>query len=139
MKDIILYGEIGKKFCKRISLDVKSCQEIFFALESNFSGFGSYVLEKRQKGVFFLITDKNNKNIGEIFSTIDLPSNEVHIHPAFSGGGGMGAGFTSFLGSFASTFALSWFMNRLTKDKKQMPPREKIETKSYVYSQNQNF
>ena len=137
MKEIILHGEVSRKFCEKITLEVNTCQEAALGLQANYPLFFSYIVGKAQKGVGFVVTDDDGRDIGNLLSVALIKGKRCHIQPTLAGAGGFGAGMAAFAGGFTQSFLLSWLINKFTK-KKEKPDREKMETNSYIYSQAEN-
>ena len=86
MKEIRLYGELGKKFGKSFILDVKNVREALIALKVVVKGFSQY-MAKHSKDNFHVFIDK--QDIDETEINYPVGTREIiKIVPAIGGSGG---------------------------------------------------
>jgi predicted phage tail protein len=64
MREVVLHGELAKRFGKNHLLDVKSPAEAVRALCANFPDFERHMVESRSRGVGYNVWS-NGRNIGE--------------------------------------------------------------------------
>lgn len=81
MIDIILYGDIGKKYGKYHKYSVKSTQEALRALEANFPGFMQDIKENSQYKIIIDNVQVDEENLATIAST------SIKIIPILQGSG----------------------------------------------------
>lgn len=86
MKEIRLYGHLGKRFGKSFKLDISSPQEAIKALSANIKGFKEYILKFSEPG-FHIFIDKKDIDKTELANPIsDLEI--MKIVPVVYGSGG---------------------------------------------------
>lgn len=87
MREIRLYGELGKKFGKSFTLDVKNTREALAALKVVVKGFARYMSE-HSKDSFHIFIDKQDIDKNDLNNPVG--SGEViKIVPAIGGSGGI--------------------------------------------------
>ena len=55
-----LYGELKRRFCRSLEVDVSDTTELMHALDGNFPGFIQYIIKSHVEGVDYSLT-KNQK------------------------------------------------------------------------------
>jgi predicted phage tail protein len=138
MKEIRLYGELGKKFGKSFKLDVKTPREAINALKAVVKGFNEYFQQHTNEG-FHVFIDK--QDIGQEDLSNPVGSMEViKIIPAIGGSGrffkiilGIALLFTPFK-QVGIGLIISGVAEILFAPPKPNGPAEKPENKpSYVF------
>lgn len=85
MKTIRLYGDLGKKFGKKFTLDVKDVQEAVMALTVLLKGFTEHLLDDERGFKVFI----GKQNIGE--DELNHPhAGDIKIVPVVAGSGSFG-------------------------------------------------
>ena len=145
MKRIILHGEMAELFAPEVVVDANTFNGILNGISANHPKFRSYFIQKIIKGVDYVFVDSDNKEVSQQYIHLESKDNVYHMHPRAMGAAGMsaaGAGMAGLQGvaGFATSFGMSWLMNKITKAMKGDEPEEFeiIKTKSYIYSQNEN-
>lgn len=91
MKKIQLLGELGKKFGKSFSMDVKNPAEAVRALCINFPEFKQDLIDSGDKGVGYkIIVGKDAQSIDELHNPIG--NQTIKLVPILQGAGGNGIG-----------------------------------------------
>lgn len=86
MKEVRLYGHLGKKFGKSFQLDIISPQEAIKALSANIKGFKEYILKFSEPGFHIFIDKKDidKTELGNPISELEV----IKIIPVVYGSGG---------------------------------------------------
>lgn len=87
MREIRLYGELGKKFGKSFILDVKNAGEAIRALKVVVKGFAKYMSE-HSKDNFHIFIDKQDIDKDELDNPVGTRE-IIKIVPAIGGSGGL--------------------------------------------------
>ncbi len=89
MKKFILMGELGEKFGREHSFDVKSAAEGVKALRANFKDFESYMIKSEERGLGYRLTvnDEPILDEGELLYPVGQ-GGEIVITPAVFGSSG---------------------------------------------------
>jgi predicted phage tail protein len=137
MKEIRLYGQLGKRFGKSFQLDVKNPREALNALKAVVKGFNQYFQEHSASG-FHVFVDKQDLGYDELSNPVGSVE-VIKIIPAVGGSGGI---FKVILGAIISiwypqvgiSLMLSGVAEILFAPPKPNGPTEKPENKpSYVF------
>jgi hypothetical protein len=87
MREIRLYGELGKKFGKSFQLDVKTPREAINALKAVVKGFNEY-FQEHSKSNFHVFVDKQDLDETELLNPVGNME-VIKIIPAVGGSGGL--------------------------------------------------
>jgi predicted phage tail protein len=87
MKEIRLYGHLGKKFGRSFKANVSTPQEAMKALSANIKGFKQYLTINSEPG-YHIFIDKNNIGIDELGNPIS-DAEVIKIVPVIHGSGGL--------------------------------------------------
>jgi predicted phage tail protein len=153
MKRVFLYGDLKRRFCNSIEVDVSGITDLVHALEANFDGFTNHVIRRYIEGNEYAFLKKDPKKIEnqeDLQSSIvskdsdyilSSKEKEVHIIP-FSSGGVVAKFFGAKLfGKIMSAIVWSAVaqvaMNILFKPPKQRTPKT-ISTKSMILNAKAN-
>jgi predicted phage tail protein len=93
MKTVLLLGELGKKFGRKLRLDVKTPAEAVRALCANFPEFERHMVESEKRNVGYrILLDKSDVSIDDIHNPAG--SSTIKFVPVIHGAGG---NFTTIL------------------------------------------
>lgn len=106
MKNILLLGELGKRFGRKYRLDVKTPAEAIRALCANFPDFESFVGSSEKRNVGYRVIVGKQDITGEQLHD-PLGRQDIKIVPVIGGAGGSGIG-TIILG--VALVALSFYI-----------------------------
>lgn len=153
MKKVFLYGDLKRRFCNSIEVDVGNITELIHALEANFDGFTNHIIRRYIDGNEYAFLKKNPKKIEtkEDFQSsivsrdsdyiLNSKEKEVHIIPFSSGGVVMKIFGNKLFGKIMSAIVWSAVaqvaMNVLFKPPKQRTPKT-ISTKSMILNAKAN-
>lgn len=84
MREIKLYGHLGKRFGRSFQMDVKSPAEAIQALRSQVPGFEAYILQHSEPGYHVFV---GRDNLGENDLTMESAELPIKIVPAVEGAG----------------------------------------------------
>ena len=87
MREIRLYGELGKKFGKSFILDIRNAREAITALKAVVKGFAKYVGEHSEQG-FHIFIDKQDIGKDELENPVGTRE-IIKIVPVVGGSGGI--------------------------------------------------
>lgn len=94
MKTVLLLGELGKKFGRKLLLDVKTPAEAVRALCANFPEFEQHLIESGKRNVGYrILLGKNDIPLDDIHNPAG--SSTIKFVPVIQGAGG--SGFTTVL------------------------------------------
>jgi len=83
MREVVLHGELAKRYGKNHLLDVKSPAEAIRALNANFRDFEKYMVDSEKRGIGYNVWS-NGHNIGE--SELKFTgSGRIYISPVVMG------------------------------------------------------
>lgn len=106
MKNILLLGELGKKYGRKYRLNIKTPAEAVRALCANFPDFEKFVSESGKRNVGYRVLIGKKDITGEELHD-PIGKQEIKIVPVIGGAGGGGIG-TIILG--AALVALSFYI-----------------------------
>jgi predicted phage tail protein len=158
MKTVYLHGKLGRKFGKKIELNIDSVSEAILALDANYEGFMDFLISQQLEGKEYFFLKKNPKEISSREDLIEglisknqeflkVGFQEIHLVPKAYGGfvtAVMGVVFGK--GTLAAKIATSMVwgaitqvaMNALMKPPKSPEARTPLTTKSYIMRGAQN-
>ena len=91
MKKIQLLGELGKKFGKSFSMDVKNPAEAVRALCINFPAFKQHLLDSEKRGIAYkVLVGKEAQTVEDLYNPAGNQS--IKLVPVLQGAGGGGLG-----------------------------------------------
>jgi predicted phage tail protein len=89
MKKIQLLGELGKKFGKSFSMDVKNPAEAVRALCTNFPAFKQHLLDSEKRGIAYkVLVGKEAQSVDDLHNPAGRES--IKLVPVLQGAGGGG-------------------------------------------------
>jgi len=108
MKKIQLLGELGKKFGKSFSMDVKNPAEAVRSLCANFPEFKQHLIDSEKRGVAYkVLVGKESRAIDELHNPTGKES--IKFVPVLMGAGGNGVG-TFIIGAVLFAVAVVGFI-----------------------------
>lgn len=159
MKKVFLYGELKRRFCRSLEVDVSDTTELMHALDGNFPGFIQYIIKSHVEGVDYSLTKKDPKKIEskkdfENHSIIEDSDNvlgkknqEIHIIPIVQGAFifnffsvtlALGTGMAAKIATAVTWAAITQVaMNVLFKPPKQKVPKV-VSTRSMILNTKGN-
>lgn len=158
MKRVFLHGDLKRRFCDSVELDVSDTTELMHALDANFYGFNNHILRRHIDGHEYAFLNKSPNKITDLKDfqeniiskdsdhILTSEKEEIHIVPFSSGAGFVTAFFTAlkFSGTYLTVaVAVTWAaiiqvaMNILFKPPKQTQPKV-ISTRSMILNAKAN-
>lgn len=135
MKKVFLHGELGKKFGREWSLDVKSASEALSALFANNNSIEVYLNKKQQDNVFYGIRSGGSQS----FLTSDEMSvrtnNDFHLFPMPIGSGGAVVGL---LVTAATTAASMYVSKKISEAMSREDKTVRAQTQSFLFNGSEN-
>jgi predicted phage tail protein len=107
MREVILYGEMRRKFGPRFMLDVNSLADAVRALGSQIKGFRQYIRD-RDFQVVCGKTLKKGLSLNEHQIGFNLPRGDIHIVPVIQGAGGGGRGIGKIIAGILIAAVAFW-------------------------------
>lgn len=87
MKTVLLLGELGKKYGRKLILDVKTPAEAVRALCANFPDFERHMVESEKRNVGYrVVLGKSDLNLDELHNPAGAA--DIKLVPVVMGGGG---------------------------------------------------
>jgi predicted phage tail protein len=110
MREVRLYGHLGKRFGRVFRFDVKSPAEAIRALRANLEGFEAYMFEHSAPGYHVFV---GKRNVGKNDLSVPVSDAAIRIVPVVAGAGhGV---FQTILGAVlvvvGAYFDQSWLVN----------------------------
>jgi len=135
MKNIYIHGELGVKFGKKWTLDVRTPSEAIRAIFSNDPEIEKYIYERESKGIYYGIKKQGSQVFTTIKESALQTDKDFHIFPQAHGG----SGFVFSLVSMAVTTAASMYVSKKMAEAMERDDETiATQTESFLYEGSSN-
>lgn len=135
MKKVYLHGALGKRFGKTWDLNVSSPGEAIAAIFANNPEVEKYLNKKQQEGVVYGIKKSGEQSFAGNKEFLLSTEKDLHVFPIAQGSGGFAV---SLVMTAITTAASMYVSKKISEALKQDDSVLKTQTKSYIYSGQQN-